>query len=177
MRLEWNLYYFRWVIDDGEPERRVGDVFEWFALSFWPNGVLSQSSENSKAAIAIADNAYRVNAEVIYISQDPSQAACIVDFGLKAISDTDVLPPGSRVGDFVAGEVRLELPLCTKLSPHNLTHRWRVNRISADLTPYVAHPDRGYFIRDSSQVRYQDVVGTDSVHAESYVLHCYYLTE
>jgi hypothetical protein len=167
MNLEWNLHYLRVVIDDGEPERRAGDVFDWFAISLWPDAALIRAAEKTKAAVPVADNYYRVNAEVIYVSHDPKQAACILDFGIKAIADTvDILPPECQEGDYVTGEVRLELPLCTNLHPHNLAHRWRVNRISADLTPYVQHPG------DASEVRYQDVVGTDSVHAGSYVLHC-----
>lgn len=31
---DWNLHYSRWVIDDGEPERHVGEIFEWFAVEF-----------------------------------------------------------------------------------------------------------------------------------------------
>jgi hypothetical protein len=72
----------------------------------------------------------------------------------------------------VTGEVRLEVPVCTRITPHTLAHRWRVNRISADLTPYAQDPVSGVFIRNASQVRHQDVVDTDSVHAKSYVLHC-----
>jgi hypothetical protein len=32
MNLDWKLHYLRVVIDDGEPERRAGDVFDWFAI-------------------------------------------------------------------------------------------------------------------------------------------------
>jgi hypothetical protein len=173
MELEWNLRYFRWVIEDGEPERHVGDVFEWFAISLWSDAALTRVVKRTKSAVPIGDNSYRVNAEVIYISHDSEQAACVLDFGICAISNTvDILPPECQEGEFVTGEVLLELPLCTKISPHALDHRWRVNRISADLTPYVQDSVTGWFIRDASQVRYQDVVDTNSVHANSYVLHC-----
>jgi hypothetical protein len=173
MNLEWNLHYFRWVIEDGEPERHVDEVFEWFSISFWSDAPLSLAMERTRAAVPVADNAYRVNAEVIFVSHDSEQAACILDFGTKAISDSvSILPPQCQQGDYVTGEVRLELPLCTRVAPHNLAHRWRVNRISADLTPYVLHPMGGHFIRESSQVLYKDVVSTDLVHAKSYVLHC-----
>jgi hypothetical protein len=63
----------------------------------------------------------------------------------------------------VPGEVRLDLPLCTAVHSHNLDQRWRINRVSADLTDFMYHPG------DVSEVRYQDVPGTDSVRAGSYV--------
>jgi hypothetical protein len=171
MNLEWNLHCFRVVIGDGEsPEIHVGDVFNW-GISFWSDAALTRAVERTKAAVPLADSYYRVNAEVIYISHDPKQAACILDFGIKAISESDgilgvPLPPGCQEGDYVTGEVRLDLPLCTAIHPHNLAHRWRVNRISADLTPFVDYPG------DASEVRYQEVVGTDTVLAAYYVLHC-----
>jgi hypothetical protein len=87
MYLGWNLHYFRWVIGDGEPELHVDDVFDWFAISFWSDAALIRAVERTKAAVPIADGYYRVNAEVIYVSHDPKQAACILDFGIKAISD------------------------------------------------------------------------------------------
>ena len=172
-QLEWNLHYFRWVIDDGEPERHVGDVFDWFAISLWSETALTRAVERTKTAAPNADNSYRVTGEVIYVSHDTEQAACILDFGMKAESSTvDILPPECQEGEYVTGEIRLELPLWTKLSPHELAHRWRVNRISADLTPYVPHPVSFHFMRDSSAVQSREVVGTDSVRARSYILHC-----
>ena len=173
MHPEWNLHIFRWVIDDGEPELHVDDVFDWFAISFWSDAALLTSAERTKSAESIADHAYLVSAEVIYVSHDVKQAACILDFGIRAISSrVDFLPRGCQEGDYVMGEVRLELPLCTAVNPHNLVHRWRVNRVSADVTPYVQESARGAFIRNASAVRYQDVSGTDSLKAKCYVLHC-----
>lgn len=172
MHPEWNLHLRRVVIEDGDtPEIYVNDVLDWFAITFWSDAVLTLSSERTKSAVPLADNYYRVNAEVIYVSHDPKQAACILDFGIKAISESGgipevPLPPGCQEGDYVTGEVRLELPLCTNLHPHNLFHRLRVNRISADLAPFMDHPG------DVSEVCYQDVHGTDSVQAGSYVLYC-----
>ena len=170
MHLEWNLHLLRVVIDDGLPERHVGDVFSW-GISFWADVELIRAVERTKAAVPLADSSYRVNAEVIYISHDPHQAACILDFGIKAISELGgipeiPLPPGCQEGDYVTGEVRLDLPLCTAVHPHNLDQRWRINRVSADLTNFMYHPG------DISEARYQDVPGTDSVRAGSYVLHC-----
>lgn len=112
-------------------------------------------------------------AEIAYVSEQ----ACIIDFGLRTTTTDDVLPPGCQRGDYVAGDIYLRLPLCTEVGPEEvfkaLSHRWQVNGISADLTPYVARPDNSrLFVRDASRVRYQDVPSTDSVKAHSYVLHC-----
>ena len=173
MQLEWHLRYARWVIDDGEPDRHVGEVFDWFAITFWTEQTLALTDERSRTATLVGDFAYRIVAEVTYLSE----RECIIDFGLKATSSSDLLPAGCQPGDFVTGEVCLNLPLCTEVGPDeplkNLAYQWRVNRISADLTPYVPHPkySRGY-VRDASRVRYHDVPDTDSVLADSYVLHC-----
>jgi hypothetical protein len=173
MQREWNLHYFRFVIGDGEPERRVSDVFDWFAISFWSDAGLIRTTEKTRSATSINEDRYRVTAEVIYISHDPKQAACIVDFGIRAISSgVDIPPSGCQEGDYLTGEVLLELPLCTAVHPHNLVHRWRVNKISADLTPYVLDSSNRMYVRDTSQILYKDTPGTDSVQAESYLLHC-----
>ncbi len=170
MDFEWNLHLLRGVIEDGEPERHVGEVFDW-PVTFWSDVELIPAVEKTKLALPLADNYYRVNAEVIYISQDPNQQACILDFGIKAISELGgllgvPLPQGCREGDYVTGEVRLDLDLCTAVHPHDLSRQMRVNRISADLTDFSLYPG------DVAKVRYREVSGTDVVRAGSYVLHC-----
>ena len=171
---EWNLHYFRWVIDDGEPERHVGETFEWFAVEFWPDAAIVQSVEMTKSAIAITDNAYRVNAEVIYISDDCAKlGCCILDFGLRVICNGgDALPKECQEGDYVTGEIRLGIPLYASVYTDDLIYRWRVNKVSADLTPYVLDPTQRAWFRDASAIKYDDVSGTDAVEAKSYVLHC-----
>jgi hypothetical protein len=166
----WNLHLQRVVIEDGEPELHVGNVFAW-PLTFWVDEVLTRAVERAKVASPVAGNSYRVNAEVIYISQDPTQAGCILDFGMKAISEMGgllgvPLPSECKEGDYVTGEIRLDLALCTVVHPHDLTRKWYVERISANLTDYRDTPG------DISEPRYQDVLGTDAIRAGSYVLHC-----
>ncbi len=170
---DWNLHYFRWVIDDGEPERHVGEIFEWFAVEFWPVAAIVQSVEMTKSAIAIPDNAYRINAEVVYISDDAPLACCILDFGLRVICNGgNVLPTECQKGDYVTGEIRLGIPLYACLYTDDLAYRWRVNKVSADLTPYVLDPTQRAWVRDGSAVKYDDVSGTEAVKARAYVLHC-----
>ena len=173
MLAEWNLHYEDWIIGDGEPDRRVGDVFDWFALAFWSDEKLTKTSEREKSAVTIPDFKYRVVAEVIYLSDQ----ACIIDFGLKATSTDDLLPSGCQTGDYLTGDIGLRLPLVTEVGPEEefrkLAYRWRVKRISADLTPYVPHGDNPRFLgRDNSRIEFLDVLSTDSVKASDYILHC-----
>ena|SRR5579885_2575280 len=166
MLAEWSLHYEDWIIGDGEPDRHVNDVFDWFALAFWGEEKLGKVDEPEKSAVPVSDFRYRVVAEVAYVSEN----ACIIDFGLRATATNDMLPSGCKKGDFVTGEIGLCLPLVTEVGPEEefkkLAYRWRVNRISADLTPYVNSR------RDQSRIHYQDVPATDSVKASCYVLHC-----
>jgi hypothetical protein len=161
------------MIADGESDRAVGDTFDWFAIDFWTEEGLAQADECSKSVVPVDDYKYQVVAEVTYLSDK----ACIIDFGLKATASSDRLPAGCKEGDYVTGDVYLNLPLCTEVGPEEvfkaLAHRWRVNRISADMTPYIPHPDYSSgSIRDGSRACYQDVRDTDSVRTNSYVLHC-----
>lgn len=170
MQIEWNLHMLRMVIEDGNPEFHVGDVFDW-TITFWSEAVLARSVERNKTAVPIANNYYRVNAEVIYISRGSRYEFCILDFGIMAISESATLlgvplPPGCQAGDYVAGQIRLELPLCTEVQPYNIRRRWRANRITADLADFSLYPG------DLGKVDYKDVVGTDSLRSGSYVLHC-----
>jgi hypothetical protein len=66
---EWNLHYARWVIDDGEPERGVGDDFDWFSLEFWSSSGLGKAPESTKSAVAKSDYNYLVVAEVVFLSE------------------------------------------------------------------------------------------------------------
>jgi Domain of unknown function (DUF1931) len=79
-----------------------------------------------------------------------SDNICVIDFGLKATSDGDLLPPGCTQGDFVTGEIYLNLPLCTEVVPDEvlkaLAYKRKVNRILADMTPYVPCPDNPRFL-------------------------------
>lgn len=168
---EWNLHYARWVIEDGEPDRSVAEVFDWFAVTFWTEQQLSAASNQTKSVVPVSDYRYRVVAEVTYLSD----SASIIDFGLAATASSHLLPQGCKEGNYVTGEIYLNLPLCTEVGPEDvfkaLACTWRVNRISADMTAYVPSPAGG-LRRDASHALYQDVLSTDSVRTHSYVLHC-----
>lgn len=170
---QWNLSYEDWLIGDGEPHRAVGEVFEWFAVSFWSWEPLTKSKERTRSAVCIPDFKYRVVAEVTFVSEKAS----VIDFGLRATASSDRLPAACKTGDYVSGEIALNLPLCTDIVPDEvlstLAHAWKINRIIADLTPYIAHPENSrFFYRDDSRLQYQDVSSTRAVRAKNYILDC-----
>ena len=170
---EWNLRYDQWVIGDGEPHRRVGETFDWFVVEFFNDEELQVLGDQSKSAIAMPDFQYRVVAELVYLSEK----ACVLDFGLRAVGPSSNLISGCRQGDLVSGEIGIGIPLCTEVIPENLLrtlrYRWRVNRISADVTPYVPSSNNSrLFVRDSSRIEYRKINSTESFRANSYILHC-----
>ena len=176
MPSEWALHYARWIIDDGEPEREVGESFIWFAVEFWSERALAlERGVSETTATPVADFQYRVTARIAYVSAK----AAVIDFGLTAIGPRDLLPVECREGDYVTGDIGIDLPLCTDIVPEEvfqtLKRTWHVNKISADLTPYISHPDDPtgkWHVRDTSRIRFEDVSSTDSVTTHSYILHC-----
>ena len=175
---EWNLRYDAWIIGDGEPDRSVGEVFDWFAVEFYSEQGLAKTDAQSKSAIPVGDFEYRVVAEVVYVSDK----ACIIDFGLRAIARSDNLRPGCKEGDYVSGIIGIGIPGYTEIAPDpllkTLERRWQVNGISADLTPYtseVCMPDGSRIPQgfpDRSRIQYQEVNSTESIRTHSYILHC-----
>ena len=175
--LEWNIHYARWMIDDGTPDRRLGETFDWPAIEFWSEISLASTPERKKSAEPVGDYEYRVVAEVLYVGE----STCIIDFGLKTISNSDSLRSGCREGEHVTGQISLSFADYTFVAPdsvfRHLRYGWYVNRISADLTPFVPIPNsEGGWMRDRSTVRYSNVAGTDEVQTHSYVLHCTEIT-
>lgn len=52
MPSEWNLHSARWVIEDGESDRDVGESFEWFAVEFWSeSGLATAKDVNERSAV------------------------------------------------------------------------------------------------------------------------------
>lgn len=173
MLSERNLHYERWVIDDGQPERRVDEDFDWFSVEFWPANTLRKAPESATSAFAVSDYRYHVVAELVFLSQK----ACVIDFGLRAIGYADSISPECKRGDYVTGEVGLGLPLCTEIVPaeilKSLEHRWQVNGIHADTTPYVPRPQNPRVLfRDESRIQFEPVQATASLRTRVYILHC-----
>jgi hypothetical protein len=168
----WSFHYPRWVIEDGYPNREVGATFEWSNVDFWTDKPLATGDVQSKTAIPIADYGYRITGEVTCLSEK----GCLVDFGLKAMSLRAELARDCKQGDYVTGEISIGLQLSIVHIPKEifdtLKYRWRVNRITADLTPYISHPDNRSFVRDETRIQYIDVNSTREVKAKDYILHC-----
>ena len=61
MPSEWNLHYARWVIEDGEPDRDVGESFEWFAVEFWSeSGLVAAKDAGERSAVPGEDFKYLI---------------------------------------------------------------------------------------------------------------------
>ena len=94
---------------------------------------------------------------------------------IKAIRTSDLVAPDCKEGDYVTGEILIGLPLCIEMAPDailaTLKRKWKVARISADLTPFIPYGSGG-LIRDESSIQYVDVPSTRAVNANSYILHC-----
>jgi hypothetical protein len=162
---EWNLYYAAWIIGDGEPHRNVGDVFDWFTVEFWSAEGLVDTTEKSKSAVALPDFGYQVCAEVIYLSEE----GCVLDFGIRAGGQPTNLSANCKQGGYVSGKIGLGLPAIASGPDEFLkSYQWRVDRIFADLTPYL--PETGML--DLSRVHHQEVESTQSLGAHGYILHC-----
>jgi hypothetical protein len=173
MPTEWSLHYPLWVIQDGYPSREVGETFEWFNVDFWADPPLAKSGVRSKNAVPIADFRYRVTGEIECLSEE----GCLLDFGLRAMSYRTGVAPDCREGDYLTGEIALSIEYGIRYLPEavfdTLKCRWHVNRITADLTPYISHPDNPrFFFRDETRIQYVDVRSTREVKAENYILHC-----
>ena len=162
MALNLDIRLARWVIEDGEPEMHVGDVFQWF-VEFHCKAPLSLSENNEKVAISVGNNHYRIEAEVIYISKDPRYNCCVLDFGITAIGPLFAmpLPSNCKEGNHVTGEVRLEFPLCTDIQPYDVSHTWQLNSITAELPS-----------SDLNDASGPEILNTGSLKADSYILHC-----
>ena len=173
MLTEWSLHYPLWVIQDGYPSREVGETFEWCNVDFGADPPLAKTGIRSKIAIPIADFGYRVTGEVECLSDE----GCLLDFGLRAMSFHKAIAPDCKQGDYVTGEIGISLAYGIMYLPEavfdTLKCRWHINRITADLTPYISHPDNPrFFFRDETRIQYADVRSTLEVKAEDYILHC-----
>jgi hypothetical protein len=171
---DWNVLLMRWVIEDGYSEVHKNQVLTWI-VEFQCETPLRLSTEKDKRALTLEENRYRINAEVVYISQDPKQMCCILDCGITVVSESGALlgmplPPGCREGDYVVGDVWLQFPLCTDVQPYNIRHRWHVNQITAKSLPSSSHSDM------TSRTDDVQITDTGFLKAEAYILNCSHLS-
>jgi hypothetical protein len=169
----WNIHYDRWVIDDGEPEREIGEQFEWFVLAFGSKDRLARVAQPTQSTIETPDYSYNVAAKVVYVSA----TRAVIDFGLSAVGSSDLLPTGTHVGEYVAGEIKLIFQHWTDPLPDDtyasMAHEWYVEAMWADLTPYRSGDGSGrWLIRDEQRVQYEQITSTREKNAKAYVLRC-----
>ena len=171
---EWDLYYARWLLSDGEEDRRVGEIFDWWLLDFWTPTGLIKSQEKQKWAAVQADFHYRVNAEVVHLSKE----ACVIDFGLLVVGSSEQIPVGCIPGDYVAGQFRINLPNVAHRVPEELlpklANKWRVNGILADMARLVSSADNSQALYwREAEIPYRNVLSTtESGPCRGYVLKC-----
>lgn len=133
MNDDWTLHYARWVIEDGQPDRDVGEIFDWFAPTFWSDEKLSAAYEHKRLAVPVGENQYRVVAEVTYLSDNIVEPRdlpitkglqhCIHDFealdlyiALSRILEHAV--PGPQIDLLYSEETEARLPAIARgLSP------------------------------------------------------------
>jgi hypothetical protein len=171
---EWNIHYARWIIDDGEPEREVGENFAWPLLLYHSAERMTRTDTRVLSAVVVDDYGYDVVARIVNLSP----TASVIDFGLMAFGELDLVPRECEIGDYVAGRIKLSfVHYCDPSVPDqirdSLSHYWSAKDILADLTPYSPTDEaRKLFIRDSGHVKYERVKSTREKNVWSYVIRC-----
>jgi hypothetical protein len=169
----WSVHYDRWVIDDGEPEREVGECFRWSVVAFGSSDRLTQAASQVPSAVGADDYSYNVVGQVAHVSSK----AAVIDFGFRAVGPSDSLPTGCQAGEYVAGRIKLFFQHWCYPLPHDvfesMDQEWSVETMLADLTPYRPGDDTGsWSIRDEQKVKYEQVASTREKNARAYVLQC-----
>jgi hypothetical protein len=170
----WNIHYPRWIIDDGEPEREVGEHFPWPLLAYQSAEQMTRTATLRLSVLDADDYGYDVVARIVHVSA----TASVIDFGLTAFGERDLVPGECKAGDYVAGRITLSfVHYCDPSVPgqlcESMSHHWSAEDILADLTPYSPTDEaKKRFIRDSQNVKYERVKSTREKKAWSYVLQC-----
>jgi hypothetical protein len=170
----WNIHYPRWIIDDGEPEREVGEDFPWSVLAYHSSEQMTCNDTRELSVLEADDYGYDVVAEIVHVSP----TAAVIDFGLTAFGQRDLVPRECKVGDYVAGRIRLSfVHYCDPAVPdqirESMSHQWSTEDILADLTPHIpGRESAARFIRDLHNIQYERVKSTREKKAWSYVLFC-----
>lgn len=173
----WHLGFPAYLIADGEyDDIEVGQTLDTFALEFWCERRLKPATTEERSANPLSDYRYRVSAEVRHLSG----TAAVIDFGIQTVGYANLLPKNAEVGDFVTGEIYLGVPISIQMVSDkvlkSLPNKWRVDGISADITPFKKRRGllrgREYLSRDESHIRFEEVASTKVIDAPSYILHC-----
>jgi hypothetical protein len=101
---------------------------------------------------------YNVTAKLV----DRTKEIAAIDFGIRAVGGSDSLTDQIHAGDFAEGSIQLTIDR-TIPSPSGFErllplYSWRIDRIHADLTPFLPHPDHPrVLIPDRSHPQYREV--------------------
>jgi hypothetical protein len=170
----WNIHYARWIIDDGEPEREVGDHFLWELLLYHSAERMTHSATRELSVLEADDYSYDVVAKIVHLSP----TASLIDFGLTAFGAPNLVPRQCEIGDYVTGRIKLSfVHYCYPSVPaqirESMSHHWSAEAVLADLTSY-SHADEAEkrFIRDSQNAKYEPVKSTREKNVQDYILQC-----
>jgi len=173
---DWNLFFPGYLILDGWGHIQVGQNLVLSGLDFSPMDPLEESNERRKSAVPRSFS-YLVNAELVFRSRE----VCAIDFGIVAAAPSDCLPEEANAGDYLRGEITVGIERQVAgpdaFEAKIPRYKWRVVRITADITPHVPHPTISRMrIKDEPNLRYREVPTTAAVDAElhesGFILHC-----
>jgi hypothetical protein len=99
---------------------------------------------------------------------------------IEAIGNSKLIATDCKEGEYLKGEMTLGLSDGIHTIPSNemgrpLLRKWHVNAIQADITAYIAHPEKpNFFFRDE----YPDSIQISLVHSRNQSSHlCSALSE
>ena len=156
----WDIFYARWMIDDGLPELSIGESREWFAIWFHSNKNLERVHSTLKIVVPVEKFRYSIKAEVVFLHTDQ----CVIDFGLRAIGSAKVIPQGVAVGDFIEGEIEIGFEHSISVIPGDilktLSNKWTIKNVFAEIGGEGKSPN-------STLPQYQDIPSTTSFSADT----------
>ena len=147
-----------WLSGNGKPSSQPASDFEVWSCP----GILCRETANHDLAesLRIRDRCILItNIELTRRSFSFRKRIAMLDAGLRASVTRCHSVKMHGKATTSTGDISLGLPLGTEIAPHEvldtLRHKWHVNGIDADLTPYISHPkEPKYYFRDESRIRY-----------------------
>lgn len=170
----WNIRFGAELIrEEGEYGiLACGRTIDTWILEFYGDK-WSLAKDRAKSASPVEDFQYRVNAEVLFISN----GVCVLDFGIKTvgeISDPQLLGQLS-IGSYLSGEITVGMTFCTEVIPENLAqsmnYRMRIEQIFEDTARLVKFEGNRVFRPATESPRFREVESTNT-DAYEYILRC-----
>lgn len=177
---DWKVGLSAWIIQDGNYGNFRCHERADFALEFYPQHC-QPSSSSEKQGLWLYASQYRVNAEVVFISE----RCFVIDFGVLAYREAE--PPKSiRKGSWLQAEIYLGVDpffyfedLARISGMPLLIYSWHVNKIGIETAPFIETVDaRGTrnMVRDETKSAFREIRQTDAWNDDNgngeYVLEC-----